>query len=342
MQKETQEHTFQINGMHCKACEILIEDEVGAIPGVESATASLKNSCVLVKGTFDGQAKERLHQEIESRLNKHGYSLSEDKNTTRSNGREYGIAIVLGMLFFGLFLLLQKLGIVNLVTAGTISFGTAFVIGIIASLSTCMAVVGGLVLSLSARYAKDGSSFYPHALFHAGRIVSFVALGGLVGALGAVMKLGRMGTFTLSVAVALVMVVLALDLLDVPLVDRLKLTLPSGISKRLLAVRGTRSGWVPFMVGVITFVLPCGFTQSMQFIALSSGSFMKGSMIMTAFALGTLPVLLLVSFTSFSFRNNKYSSLFFKIAGVVILLFALLNVLGSLSAIGLIAPLGLF
>lgn len=337
-----QTHTFQIKGMHCKACEILIEDEVGSIPGVELATASLKNNCVLVKGTFGDHAKEQLHQEIESRLNKHGYSLSGNNRTSSVEGREYGIAVIAGAIFFGLFLLLQKLGIVNLVSSGTVSFGTAFVIGIIASLSTCMAVVGGLVLSMSASFAKEGSSFRPHALFHAGRVVSFVILGGLVGALGSVIRLDRMGTFVLSMMVAVVMIVLALDLLGIPLMDRLKLTFPSGLSKRLLSVRGARSGCVPFLVGAITFVLPCGFTQSMQLVALTSGSFLKGSTIMTAFVLGTLPVLLLVSFTSFSFKNNKHAGLFFKTAGVVILLFTLLNVLGGLSSVGIISPLGLF
>jgi hypothetical protein len=44
-----------------------------------------------------------------------------------------------------LFLFLQKIGLVNLVGGGQVTYGTAFVIGIIASLSTCMAVVGGLV-----------------------------------------------------------------------------------------------------------------------------------------------------------------------------------------------------
>jgi len=45
------------------------------------------------------------------------------------------------------------------------------------------------------------------------------------------------------------------------------------------------------VVGALTFLLPCGFTQSMQLLALQSGSMWQGMLIMTAFALGTLPVL---------------------------------------------------
>ena len=55
--------------------------------------------------------------------------------------------------------------------------------------------------------------------------------------------------------------------------------------------------------------LPCGFTQSMQIYALSTGSFATASIIMFAFALGTLPVLALLSFSSSAIHkkpNQEY------------------------------------
>lgn len=61
--------------------------------------------------------------------------------------------------------------------------------------------------------------------------------------------------------------------------------------------------FTPLIVGFATFFLPCGFTQSMQVAALSSGSFASGLAIMLAFALGTLPMLALLSFGSASFAR---------------------------------------
>ena len=43
----------------------------------------------------------------------------------------------------------------HLVSGGELGFGGVFLIGVIASLSTCMAVVGGLVLSLSASFSQE-------------------------------------------------------------------------------------------------------------------------------------------------------------------------------------------
>jgi sulfite exporter TauE/SafE len=61
-------------------------------------------------------------------------------------------------------------------------------------------------------------------------------------------------------------------------------------------------------------------------------------MIMFAFALGTLPVLALLSFSSVSFAQSKYAPLFFKSAGVVVVALALFNLINSLVVIGVIPP----
>ena len=93
---------------------------------------------------------------------------------------DFKIAVPIALGFAVLFVVLQKMGIVNLVSAGNVTYGTAFVIGIIASLSTCMAVVGGLVLSMSATFAKEGDKVRPQLMFHGGRIASFFILGGVI------------------------------------------------------------------------------------------------------------------------------------------------------------------
>jgi sulfite exporter TauE/SafE len=77
----------------------------------------------------------------------------------------------------------------------------------------------------------------------------------------------------------------------------------------------------------------------MQVAALSSGSFGSGLMIMLAFALGTLPMLLLLSFGSASFAHGKHALLFFKSAGVVVIGLGSFALLGGLAGLGVIDPL---
>ncbi len=96
------------------------------------------------------------------------------------------------------------------------------------------------------------------------------------------------------------------------------------------------------LLGVSTFFLPCGFTQSMQFYALTTGSFISGALTMFVFSLGTLPVLSLISFASVKFSKNFKSGLFFKTAGFIVIFFAIFNLLSAFVAIGLIGPIGVF
>src|SRR6185369_11084985 len=256
------------------------------------------------------------------------HSLSVEKTKHDANWKEFRIAVPIALGFGFLFVLLQKLGIVNLISSGNVTYGTAFAVGIIASLSTCMAVVGGLLLSMSATFAREGDKIRPQVLFHVGRIVSFFVLGGVIGAIGTAFQLGSNGTFILGLIIGLVMLVLGINLLDVfHWSKRLQPSMPKFLAKRAMNVSKLNHTLTPALVGIATFFLPCGFTQSMQIYTLSTGNFLAGGLTMLAFALGTLPVLVLVGFSSFSVRNSAKSGVFFKSAGLVVILFAIFNII---------------
>jgi sulfite exporter TauE/SafE len=226
------------------------------------------------------------------------------------------------------------------VNCSEVGLGTALLLGLVASVSTCMAVVGGLVLSMSASFAKEGDRVRPQVLFHLGRLVAFFVLGGVIGALGGVVQLGATGTFVVSVLVALVLLVLGINLLDVfPWAKRFQLTLPAWAGTYAHSLKSVNHTLTPLLVGVATFVLPCGFTQSMQLYALSTGSFWTGASTMFAFAVGTLPVLALLSFGALGIHTKAQSGVFFKAVGLVVIFFGLLNLASALAGAGVIPPL---
>jgi len=202
-----------------------------------------------------------------------------------------------------------------------------------------MAVVGGLVLSMSATFAREGDRVRPQILFHAGRIVSFFVLGGIIGALGASFTLGTTGIFILGLLVGIVMLMLGVNLLDVfPWAKRLQPSMPKFLSKHALGVSKLNHMLTPLLVGAVTFFLPCGFTQAMQLYSLTTGSFFTGGLTMLSYALGTLPVLALIGFSSFSIKNSSKAGIFFKSAGIIVILFAIFNIINSLVVTGLISP----
>ncbi len=336
----SQTHTFHIKGMHCNACTILTESEATELPYVTSAQSNLSNNTIQVSGEFAGRTREAIAAELSTVLSKHGYSISAQQEILKVQWSDFVYAIPIAGAFIALFIILQKFGIVNLLTASNVTYGTAFVIGLIASVSTCMAVVGGLVLSMSASYAKEGDRVRPQMLFHAARLVSFFVLGGLIGLLGSAFQLGATGTFILSFIVGVVLLILGINLLDVfPWAQKLQPTMPKLIGSRVLSLKKVNHTLTPVLLGAATFILPCGFTQSMQIYALSTGSFWTGAFTMTAFALGTLPVLALLSFSSLGIQNKTQSGLFFKSAGLVVIFFGVFNVINSLVAAGIISPI---
>lgn len=325
--------------MHCNSCVILTESELSEVSYITQAKTSLKTRTVELLGDFGNKNKEEIAQELSEVLRPHGYALSLEAEKKKQNLADFTVAVPIAIAFIALFLLLQKTGLVHLGGFGKVTYGTAFVVGIIASLSTCMAVVGGLVLSMSATFAKEGDKVRPQALFHIGRIASFFLLGGVIGMIGSAFTLSSTATFILGLLVGLVMLVLGINLLDIfSWSKKLQPSMPKSLSKHAFNVSKLNHTLTPLLIGIATFFLPCGFTQSMQIYALTTGSFMKGGLTMLAFALGTFPILALISFSSFSIQKSSKAGIFFKSAGLIVILFAFFNIINSLAVAGIIPP----
>ncbi len=332
--------TFHIHGMHCNSCVLMTESELNDLPNITHAKSNLKHHSVEVTGDFGDKTLEQIAEELTIPLKPHGYQVFVEKKKHDAKCADFKIAIPVALGFAILFVALQKMGIVNLVSAGNVTYGTAFVIGIIASLSTCMAVVGGLVLSMSATFAKEGDKVKPQLMFHGGRIVSFFVLGGVIGAIGSAFTLNASATFILSLVIGIVMLILGLNLLDTfHWAKKLQPSMPKFIARHAHGVSKLNHTLTPLLVGVATFFLPCGFTQSMQIYTLTTGGFLKGGLTMLAFALGTLPVLGLMSFSSYSIQKSSKAGIFFKSAGLIVILFAIFNLINSLVVIGIIPPI---
>lgn len=333
-------YIFHVHGMHCQSCVALTQSELRDHPKVTSVKSSLETRTIEISGNFGSAPLEAIATELSASLFKHGYTLSTEPEKKQVNWKEFTWAIPIALGFAFLFLLVQKMGIVNLVNTGNVTYSTAFVVGIIASLSTCMAVVGGLVLSMSATFAKEGDKTRPQILFHIGRLTSFFILGGVIGTVGSVFQLGGTGTLVLSMIIGLVMLLLGLNLLDIfNFTKRLQPAMPKFLSQKALDITKINHTLTPALVGIVTFFLPCGFTQSMQIYTLSTGNFLQGGLTMLSFALGTLPVLGLVSFSSLSIKNNARAGIFYKSAGLIVILFSIFNIASGLAGAGLIPPL---
>jgi sulfite exporter TauE/SafE/copper chaperone CopZ len=336
--KENMKCEFNVEGMHCAACELVIEKKFSKYKGVKKVDAILSEGKVHIE--FEGdQDIPKVQKELSALIEPDGYKLVDNFSENKVNWSQlvkgFGIAVIVVLIF----VIIQLMGVGNLVNSSELSYPMIFFIGVVASLSSCMAVVGGLVLTLSTTFAKSGKTQAIIA-FHIARLVSFFILGGVIGFLGSMLKLTPLMNFIMNGMIFLVMIGIGLQLLiDSSVFAQFQPKLPKSLGKKTIALAEVNNILAPALLGALTFILPCGFTQSMQFYTLTTGNFVTGALTMFVFALGTFPMLALVSFASVNFAKSLQSGLFFKSAGFIIIFFAIFNFLSALTAVGVLPPI---
>lgn len=315
-----QDISFRVTGMHCPACEFLVADEVALDPIVASARAGRKQSrlwVTLEEGVDPAELKARWN----SRLDPLGYRLwLESEDPHRESRRETLLGMAFGAAFLAVFALLQASELVNLWAPDSLSLSGAFLLGLLASVSSCFALVGGLLVSFTSAVGRTNPGAVGAGLlaFHLARIGVFFVGGGLLGLAGAALGTSYDLQRLLLTLAALVMAGLGLSLLGVPLPGWKGNKAVVGAQK---LARGRQGGVVVggILLGAGTFLLPCGFTQSVQFQALASGSLAEGAALTLVFALGTLPVLGSLGWFLGKGMAGKGRAVLLKFGGTVVL-----------------------
>lgn len=319
--------------MHCRSCEILIEENLKELKGVRSVDVSHKTGKARI--CFEGSRPDE--ESVKKAVEAAGYSLGDKEKLSwiSSDPRDYRYLfyslLILAVLYFGA----KWLGLlsININTSGG-SLGVVVLVGLVAGISSCMALIGGLVLGLAARHSEIHpeatliQKFRPHLFFNAGRVIGYAVFGGAIGLLGTAFRPSASALGILTILVGAVMIFLGLKLVEIfPALKDKTISLPKFFS-RVLGLRKENQEYThtgAFVGGAMTFFLPCGFTQAMQLYAISTGSFTGGAMVMMLFALGTAPGLLGVGGLSSAFRG-QWAKLFSITAGVAVILLGVFNV----------------
>jgi sulfite exporter TauE/SafE len=216
------------------------------------------------------------------------------------------IARTLGIILV-LYALLRRFGAGALTAAFPLAeagmdYGMLLGIGLVTSVH-CVAMCGGLNLSqcipaAAALGGPDGPGpsgkrrgvLVPSALYNTGRVLSYTAVGVLVGALGSVISLTGTARALVQLAAGAFMVVMGLNMLGLfPALRRFAPRLPGFLAKKVEAERAGNTN--PLAVGLLNGLLPCGPLQAMQLYALSTGSPLRGGISMFLFSLGTVPLM---------------------------------------------------
>lgn len=234
------------------------------------------------------------------------------------------------------------------------TLGLALATGLISSFGHCLGMCGGIVAIYAARQPALAGREYaagarPNLLarigalapVHLGRLITYTVLGALIGLASTMLDqasgwVGWQGLF--SVVVGTVMIAVSLSLLGVlPPVETALAGVLGGASPmvRMRGLFGQRSFLSAVGLGALWGLLPCGLVFAMLVVAASTQTMWGAALTMLAFGLGTVPTLLGFGLAA-NLLSPQLRGRLQKLAGVLILLFALQTILRGLAAANLI------
>lgn len=291
---------IKVKGMNCRSCEKTISQSLEKLTGIDKVDVVFNNNIVKIKYDKDLITIEKIKDE----LIKMGYEINDKNNFF------FEISFILLICLIVYFLN-------SYINAPSIEVGTGygmlFIIGLTTSFH-CIFMCGGINLAATANKGYRGGFHY-----NLGRVLSYTLIGGIIGLVGSVISVNQTTRDLINIFVGTIMFLMGLQMLRI-------INLPK-IFKKPSAFRRAKT---PFLIGVVNGFMPCGPLQSMQLYALSTGSFIAGALSMTAFSLGTVPLMMGLSFFG-TLTIGKNAKLFKKTGALIILAFGLLTVLRSVE-----------
>ncbi|MDR2363041.1 MAG: sulfite exporter TauE/SafE family protein [Spirochaetaceae bacterium] len=281
--------SFRIGGMTCINCQNRIEKTLKNTPGVAEAAVNFNTGAAAV--TYNPSVITL--NEITALIEKLDYQVIDGRQRTP-------VLEILGTLviILSLYVLIQGLGINTLTSAFPLAeagmgYGMLLVIGLVTSVH-CAAMCGGLTLSQCIPAVRAGENrrniWFPAVFYNAGRVISYTALGVLVGALGSMISLSGRFRGVVQLAAGVFMVIMGLNMLGFfPALRRFNLRLPRFFARKIDKQRSANKN--PLFIGLLNGLMPCGPLQAMQLYALSTGSPIAGGVSMFLFSLGTVPLM---------------------------------------------------
>ena len=234
---------------------------------------------------------------------------------------------------------------------------TIFITGLTTGGLSCLAMQGGLLASAIANqkdeeleevskksWSKkkrkqltntnpksfDQLDWLPVAMFLIGKIISHTLFGFFLGFLGSKLELSLTARLVFQSAAALFMFATAMNLLEIhPIFRYVVIQPPKFFTKMVRNSTKSKALFTPLMIGFLTLLIPCGVTQSMEVLAMTSASPIIGALTMFLFVLGTTPLFVILGVGVAKF-SEFWSTSFLKIAAYSLIYLAATSINGVL------------
>jgi sulfite exporter TauE/SafE len=236
-------------------------------------------------------------------------------------------------------------------TAGLAAFVGLGLVGSVHCLGMCGPLVTTYADRLDDGGPVSGHEIRQHALFNAGRTLSYALVGTVLGAAGSVLYdvagLARLGTAVrgaVGVFVGLTIITVGIGYLSRGRAVDVARSLPliGNLFQRLSASLVARvDRWVdgPGMIalGAIHGLLPCPLLYPAFLYAFATGSALTGGLSLAALGLGTFPLVFAYG-TAFGTLSPGHRATLHRVLGVVFIALALVPLSNGLAAFGIAIP----
>jgi len=320
---------IQIEGIHCKSCKTLIETEVDVLEGVKDIDVNYQTGDCQIEFDDKKISQKKIFETIEKLNYKVKEKPTRQKSPKQSLKRLITAGILLVLFILGYYLI-KHFGLLELLSKlneQKISYWLILLIGVLASFH-CVGMCGGLVVAYTARHHvnnqdKKINSSSPHLQYNIGRMISYTAIGAVLGGFGSFFAINPTFTGVIVLVAGTFMILMGLSLLtNFKWLEKVKLRTPSFIARFLYSQRHTRKPKGPLIIGLLNGFMPCGPLQAMQIYALASGSIIRGALSMGIYAAGTVP--LMFGFGSFiSLISQEKIKQVMKLSGAIVIILGL-------------------
>jgi uncharacterized protein len=339
--------TVCVQGMHCASCDILVKNQFQKIDNIQSVQADHHTQTAEI--TYTGDLNKA---ELNQKIAQFGYTVVEPQafvqERKESLAKRLFDAGAIAMILFMLFVVAQEFSLIPSFQSSSLTFTTVFILGLVASTSTCMATSGAMFLAtigklnstqgVSTEKQSVMHNFMPALMFNVGRVGAYTVGGFLIGMVGQAVSGNAQFGSMLSLGVAFMMILIGLDMLKlISLSSILPNSLNKGLFEKLEHKFSQNPRGTAIFMGAITYFLPCGFTQTVQVYALGLADPVKSAAMMAIFAIGTMPALLAIGFAS-SFTKSALYPMFSKVMGMVVFVIGISYVSNALTLYGVKIP----
>jgi sulfite exporter TauE/SafE len=210
----------------------------------------------------------------------------------------------------------------------TIDIVAILQLGFLGSLGHCIGMCGGFIVTYTSskidpQQAKLTQSLY-HLLYNSGRISSYVLLGTLFGAFGALWEATPLMRGSLFGFAGVLMIIMGLSL-----AGKLKFlnNIEYGLTEKawykrlfvkLITAQNKRSF---YFLGMLNGFFPCGLVYVALVFAMNAGSALGGALVMLLFGLSTVPALFGFGFFVGMLKQLNFRNVMIQLAAITVIFY---------------------